>query len=103
MRPSLALKANLERVREIIRRFDVSNPRVFGSVARGQDDENSDLDLLVDPGEDITYYDIALMQSELEKVLGCKVDVNTPNGLSADVARNANSDLRPLKLPGFDA
>jgi predicted nucleotidyltransferase len=96
MRPSVALEANVERVMEIIRRFDVSNPRVFGSAARGDDDETSDLDLLVDPGADITFYDLARLQSELEKVLGCKVDVTTPNGLSPDVTRNAASDLRPL-------
>ncbi len=96
MRPSVALKANLERVREIIRRFDVSNARVFGSAARGDDDEASDLDLLVDPGDDITFYDLARLQSELESVLGCKVDVNTPKGLSPDATENAAPDLISL-------
>jgi predicted nucleotidyltransferase len=96
MRPSVALKANKEKVEEILRRFDVSNPRVFGSVARGDDDETSDLDLMVDPGTDITFYDLSRLQSELEAVLGCRVDVNTPEGMSPDVTRNASLHLRPL-------
>lgn len=96
MRPSMALEANKERVKEILSRFDVANPRVFGSVARGEDEDASDLDLLVDPGTEITFYDLACLQSELEAVLGCKVDITTPNGLSSDVTRNAANDLRPL-------
>ncbi len=38
------------------------------------------------------------MQSELENVLGCKVDVTTPKGLSTDVTRNGASDLIALAL-----
>ena len=54
MRPSQAVAARLDEVRAVIARYPVSNPRVFGSVARGEDDEKSDLDLLVDPhGEDV--------------------------------------------------
>jgi hypothetical protein len=36
-------------VRAVIARYPVANPRIFGSVARGEDEEGSDLDLLVDP------------------------------------------------------
>ena len=96
MRPSVALQANRERVREILSRFDVANPRVFGSVARGDDEDASDLDLLVDPGTDITFYDLSRLQAELEAVLGCKVDVTTPDGLASDITRNVAIDLRPL-------
>jgi len=97
MRPSRALEANREQVWKILRRFDVSNPRVFGSVVRGEDDETSDLDLLVDAGVETTLYDLAQLQSELESVLGCKVDVTTPDGLSTDVMKNAAPDFRPLE------
>ena len=54
MRPSEAIAGRLDEVRAIIARYPVRNPRVFGSVARGEDDERSDLDLLVDPLEKAT-------------------------------------------------
>ena len=93
MRPSLALRANAERVAAILSRFDVRNPRVFGSTARAEDDEASDLDILVDPGDDVTLFDLARLERELSAVLGCKVDVTTPGGLSPEAAENARRDM----------
>ena len=48
MRPSEALAKHRDEVREIIARYPVSNPRIFGSAARGEDTEGSDLDILVE-------------------------------------------------------
>ena len=89
MRPSRALQANAEQVAAILARFDVTNARIFGSVARGEDDEASDLDILVEPGDDATLFDLARLEREISTVLGCKVDVTTPGGLSADAAESA--------------
>ncbi len=55
MRPSLALKANADRVIKILSRFNVKNPRIFGSTARAEDDDESDLDILVEPGEELNF------------------------------------------------
>ena len=55
MRPSEILAAKADEIREIIARYPVRNPRIFGSAARGDDEEGSDLDLLVDPLEGTTY------------------------------------------------
>jgi predicted nucleotidyltransferase len=57
------------------------NPRVFGSVVSGQDTDDSDLDLLIDPTSHTTLMDVAAIQVELEKLLGIPVDVLTPNAL----------------------
>ncbi|RBP13744.1 hypothetical protein DFR50_1116 [Roseiarcus fermentans] len=94
MRPSRALSENAERVATILTRFDVKNPRIFGSAARAEDDEQSDLDILVDPGDDLTLFDLARLERELSLVLGCKVDVTTPGGLSAEAAETAGRDLK---------
>ena len=59
MRPSLALKANTDRVIKILSRFNVKNPRIFGSTARAEDDDDSDLDILVEPNEGLTFFDLA--------------------------------------------
>jgi predicted nucleotidyltransferase len=94
MRPSLALKANADRVVGILSGFDVKNPRIFGSTARDEDDEGSDLDLLVEPGEELTFFDLARLERELTSVLGCRVEVVTPGGLSAEAAENAARDMK---------
>ena len=83
MRPSEALKINRLRIREIALSHNVSDIRVFGSVLRGQDHADSDLDLLVEPTELTTLMDIGAIRFELKKLLGFDVDVLTPNGLPA--------------------
>jgi predicted nucleotidyltransferase len=65
-------------------------------VARGQDDEKSDIDILVDPGTGVSFYDLADLETELQDVLGFRVDVTTPGGLAPDVRRKVERDLRPL-------
>jgi predicted nucleotidyltransferase len=81
MRPSLALQTHREAIREIARRHRVLNVRVFGSVVHGDDTEESDLDLLVDPTSETTLMDIARIQLEVARLLNVSVDVLTPNAL----------------------
>ena len=73
-------------MREIIARYPVSNPRVFGSAARGEDTEGSDLDILVDRDGPMTYFDMFDLEERLPALLGCPVEVFTglkPHALSA--------------------
>jgi len=58
MRPSIALQTHRDAIREIALRHRVKNVRVFGSVLHGDDTEDSDLDLLVDPTPETTLFDI---------------------------------------------
>ena len=81
MKSSEALQANRAAVRAIAAAHRASNPRVFGSAARGEDTEESDLDLLVDPGPTRSLFDIGAMRYKLRDLLGVPVDVITPNGL----------------------
>lgn len=62
-------------------KYGASNIRIFGSVARGEADEQSDLDLLVDMDNKCTLLHLAGLHIELEELLGCKVDVVTEEGL----------------------
>jgi predicted nucleotidyltransferase len=48
MKPSEALAGHRDELRQLVSRYDLSRPRVFGSVLTGTDTEESDLDLLVD-------------------------------------------------------
>ena len=90
------MAGRLEAVRAVIARYPVSNPRVFGSVARGEDDEASDLDLLVDPTERTTLFDLAGLELELSALLGVLVDVLTPGGIAARMAEAVHRDARSL-------
>mgnify|MGYP003407378128 CR=1 FL=1 len=98
MRPSEALAIHRDEALAIIARYPVSNPRVFGSVARGEDTEGSDIDIVVDPdyGQVMSYFDLAKIELELTEALGCKVDIGLFNNLKADVVPQVVSDMRPL-------
>ena len=81
MRPSLALQTHRDAIRKIALRHRVLNVRVFGSVVHGDDTEESDLDLLVDPTSETTLMDIAKIQLEVARLLNVSVDVLTPKAL----------------------
>ena len=81
MRPSKALRTHRAELRSLVTRYGVLRPRVFGSVLRGDDAEDSDLDLLVDPTPSTSLITIASLQAEAERLLGVRVDVLTPKSL----------------------
>ena len=96
MRPSLALDANRQAIREIVAKHRAANPRVFGSAARGEDRDDSDLDLLVDTLPGATYVDIDELKDELEGLLGLKVDVVTESNMRPRIRAKAMAEARPL-------
>ena len=65
---------------EILRtaeQYGASNMRIFGSVARGTDNDQSDIDLLVDLAKGQSLFDFGNMWLDLEDLLGQKIDVAT--------------------------
>lgn len=81
MKPSQALASNRTAIRRIVESHRASNARVFGSVLRGEDTEQSDLDILIEPTPKTSLMDLAAIQIELEELLGVTVDVLTPKSL----------------------
>ncbi|BBO58918.1 nucleotidyltransferase family protein [Mycoavidus sp. B2-EB] len=81
MKPSLVLASHREAIRLVVESHRARNPRVFGSVARGKDTENSDLDILIDPTPDTTLFDIGAIRHKLLQLLGIPVDILTPKAL----------------------
>jgi uncharacterized protein len=82
MKPSDALKAHRDTIRSLVLQCRARNPRVFGSVLHGTDKSGSDLDLLVDPLPETTLFDLGALRSQLEELLGVRVDVVTPGDIS---------------------
>jgi len=76
MKPSEAIQQHREVILQIIEANHGRNARVFGSAAKGLDDEDSDLDLLIDGQPSL--FDVGAMLYALEKQLGIKADVLTP-------------------------
>jgi predicted nucleotidyltransferase len=72
------------------------NARVFGSVLHGQDTDESDLDILVDPTPETTLFDIGAMMYELRKLLGVPVDVLTPKALPDSFRAEVLAEARPV-------
>jgi predicted nucleotidyltransferase len=72
------------------------NVRVFGSVARGDADQQSDIDFLVQMAPGCSLLDLGGLQYDLEQLLGCRVDVVTEQGLKARLREEILSEAVTL-------
>lgn len=75
---------------------DVTNLRVFGSVARGEDRPDSDLDLLADLPPGMGLLGLGRVQADLEAILGSRVDLVPAGDLKPGVSARAERDLVAL-------
>ncbi|PZU88928.1 MAG: nucleotidyltransferase [Shinella sp.] len=97
MRPSEVLDKNRQAVREATKRFNAANPRVFGSVARGEDRPGSDIDILVDPLPDTTLFDLSGLLEELERMMKpTPIHLLLPGDFPEDVRNRVLSEARPV-------
>jgi len=96
MRPSAALASKRDAIREATVRYRAANPRVFGSVVHGTDQDGSDLDVLVDALPGTTLFDLGGLQAELEELLGVSVDLVTPGDLPASFRQQALAEALPV-------
>jgi len=91
------LRNNREEILSIAERHGAFNVRVFGSVARGEATDQSDIDFLVDYSLDkISAWFPAGLVLDLEKLLGCKVDVATEAGLKERIRERVLKESLPL-------
>lgn len=73
-----------------------SNVRLFGSVTRGEDHEDGDVDFLVDMQESRSLFDLIGLQQDIEKAIGRKVDILTPNGINRYMKDRILREAAPL-------
>jgi len=83
-------------VLSIAEKFGASNVRVFGSVARGQDTSESDIDILVDLSPRSSLVTLGRLERELGDLLGVSVDVVPADGLRPAVRAEAEQEAIPL-------
>lgn len=96
MRHDRLLKEKREEILRIASRYGARDVRVFGSVARGEYDRESDIDFLVDLEAGRSLLDLGGLQMELEELLECKVDVVTESGLYWLLRRRILKEAQPL-------
>ncbi len=77
-------------------RYGITNVRVFGSVARREAREDSDLDLLVTFGPTATLFDLIRFERDLSELLGRRVEVASDRGLKERIRETVLQEAVPL-------
>lgn len=95
-RPSQAFATHRASVRRIVEAHQARNPRVFGSVVRGEDADHSDLDLLVDTTEATSLFNLAAIELELEGLLGIPVHITPAGALRGAVRDRILAEAQPV-------
>lgn len=90
------VKEKRHQIIQIAERYGARNVRVFGSVARGQADERSDIDFLVELQPGRTLFDLGGLQMDLETTMGRPVDVVTEKGIKARIRSAVLAEAIPV-------
>jgi len=93
-RPSTLLRDHRDEVLALAAENHADDVRVFGSIARGEDTPDSDIDLLVRFDQEASLFDLVRFAEKLEKILGVHVDVVSENGLSDDGTDDRGREIR---------
>jgi hypothetical protein len=78
---------------EMAKRFGVKTLLLFGSVARNEATTTSDVDLLVEFNRPVGYFGLFALQDYLEKLLGCPVDLGTPDSLKPYIRERVMEEM----------
>jgi hypothetical protein len=90
------LKDKREEILRIAAKHGARNVRVFGSVARGEADEKSDIDVLVEMEPGRSLLDMGGLLMDLQELLGRKVDVVSEKGLRDRIRDRVMTEAIPL-------
>jgi predicted nucleotidyltransferase len=90
------LRAKREALIALADRYKAENLRVFGSVARGEENENSDVDILVHFRQGASLFDLMDLKEDAEELLGLQVDIVSDRGLHPRLTSRILSEARPL-------
>ncbi len=90
------LRKERGKINSLLADAGASNPRIFGSVARGEDNQLSDIDLLVDFDVDRGLLPIMKLNNELSRLLSERVEVSPARALKKSILENALGEAVPL-------
>jgi len=78
---------------ELAKQYGVKSLSLFGSVARDEATSISDVDVIVEFSRPVGYFGLFALQDHLEKMLGCSVDLGTPDSLKPRVRERVMGEL----------
>lgn len=90
------LNERRDQILAIADKHGARNVRIFGSIARGDSRQESDVDILVQMQQGRTFLDLVALWQELEELLGCKVDVISEEGISPYLRDRILAEAVPL-------
>lgn len=93
MKQEIVLQLLKQKNAELTKKFGVKALLLFGSVARDEATPKSDVDLLVEFNRPVGYFGLFALQDYLENLLGCSVDLGTPDGLKPNVRERVMGEL----------
>jgi uncharacterized protein len=93
MRQDVVIRILKQKNAEMANQFGVRSLLLFGSVARGEAASGSDVDLLVEFNRPVGYFGLFALQDYLEKLLGCPVDLGTPDSLKPHIRERVKGEL----------
>lgn len=96
MRPSDLVKQYRPQILALVRQYQLENPRVIGSIARGEDEADSDFDLLVTAPPGTTLLQLGGLQDHLHSLLKIEVDVITDSALPEPARADILGQARAL-------
>jgi uncharacterized protein len=96
MQLSMLLQEKRDQIMAIAARHGARNVRIFGSAARGEDDADSDVDVLVDLEPGRSLLDLGGLLMDLQELLERRVDVATVGGLRPRIRERVLAEAVPL-------
>ena len=93
MKQDILVQTLKQRNAELTKQFGVKSLLLFGSVARNEATSSSDVDLLVEFQRPVGYFGLFALQDYLEKLLGCSVDLGTPDSLKPYIRERIRGEL----------
>lgn len=90
------IQEHRQEILNLAQKHGARNVRIFGSVARGEAREDSDIDVLVDSESGRSLLDLGGFLMDLQSLLGCRVDVVTAKGLRERIRRRVLKESVPL-------
>jgi hypothetical protein len=90
------LKSKREEILRLAAKYGARNVRIFGSVARGEDEGESDVDFLVEMEQGRSFLDLVGLWQDLQELLGGEVDVITDGGVSPYLRDQIYTEAIPL-------
>lgn len=96
MKAERLIKEKREAIIAIAAKHGAQNPRIFGSVARGESGPESDIDLLIKMEDGRSLLDLSALVLDLKELLGVKVDVVSEDGLYWLLRRRILKEAKPL-------